>query len=85
MSEFPELSPEMREALEKMRRSIEAFRRTFPPEQIAEIAEASRLFKQLTPEQQERYGDWTVQQLLALKDLIEEFDEPKPGSLEAGA
>jgi hypothetical protein len=85
MSEFPELSPEMREALEKMRRSIEAFRKTFPPEQIAEIAEASRLLKQLTPEQQERYGDWTVQQLLAFKDLIEEFDEPEPGSLEAGA
>jgi hypothetical protein len=28
MSEFPELSPEMREALEKMRRSIEVFRKT---------------------------------------------------------
>jgi hypothetical protein len=46
-------------------------------QQQAEMAAAFELFKSLPPEEQEKYEDWTPQQLQALWPLIEEQGEEK--------
>ena len=46
-----------------------------------ESREGLRMFKALTPEEQKRYGDWTLRQLYAMKLLIDDLDEREPGPL----
>jgi antitoxin component HigA of HigAB toxin-antitoxin module len=85
--EFPELPPELGKAMENISRITESpqFKQTvknmrrimdsIPKQEWADIGRGMELFKQLPPEEQKRYADWTPQQLIVLKQLIDEYEE----------
>jgi hypothetical protein len=45
----------------------------------AALREIDEMWQGLSPEQKEKYGDWTLDQLYAIKRLIDERDADEPG------
>jgi hypothetical protein len=62
--------------LEEFRKRTEKLRKAFEPH--PESVEGMAMWKDLPPEEREKYSNWTARQFYALKLLIDELDEREP-------